>query len=64
MIPGTELAVAHTLHPYEVSADAPNYGALVAAIGAEPERGIFSAAAGAPLLAEGCAIAAYRLWGR
>jgi Cys-tRNA(Pro)/Cys-tRNA(Cys) deacylase len=31
--------VAHTLHTYEVSADSPNYGALVAAaIGAEPER--------------------------
>jgi Cys-tRNA(Pro)/Cys-tRNA(Cys) deacylase len=31
--------VAHTLHRYEVSADSPNYGALVAeAIGAEPGR--------------------------
>jgi Cys-tRNA(Pro)/Cys-tRNA(Cys) deacylase len=31
--------VAHTLHSYEVSADAPNYGALVAeAIGADPGR--------------------------
>lgn len=31
--------VAHTLHTYEVSADAPNYGALVAeAIGADPGR--------------------------
>src|SRR5689334_15656570 len=31
--------VAHTLHPYEVSPDAPNYGALVAAaLGVPPER--------------------------
>jgi Cys-tRNA(Pro)/Cys-tRNA(Cys) deacylase len=31
--------VAFTLHPYEVPADAPNYGALVAeALGVEPER--------------------------
>jgi Cys-tRNA(Pro)/Cys-tRNA(Cys) deacylase len=31
--------VTHSLHSYEVSADAPNYGALVAeAIGAEPGR--------------------------
>ncbi|HEX6683822.1 MAG TPA: Cys-tRNA(Pro) deacylase [Candidatus Limnocylindrales bacterium] len=31
--------VAHTLHDYEVSAEAPNYGALVAeAIGADPGR--------------------------
>jgi Cys-tRNA(Pro)/Cys-tRNA(Cys) deacylase len=31
--------VAHTLHSYVVSADAPNYGALVAeAIGVDPER--------------------------
>jgi Cys-tRNA(Pro)/Cys-tRNA(Cys) deacylase len=31
--------VAFTLHPYEVSADAPNYGALVAeALGVAPER--------------------------
>lgn len=31
--------VAHTLHPYEVSPDAPNYGALVAeALGVAPER--------------------------
>jgi Cys-tRNA(Pro)/Cys-tRNA(Cys) deacylase len=31
--------VAHTLHTYEVSADSPNYGALVAeAIGADPDR--------------------------
>ena len=31
--------VTHTLHPYEVSADAPNYGALVAAaLGVAPER--------------------------
>lgn len=30
--------VAHTLHPYEVSPDAPNYGALVAeALGVAPE---------------------------
>ncbi|NUO59123.1 MAG: Cys-tRNA(Pro) deacylase [Hamadaea sp.] len=31
--------IAHTLHPYDVSPDAPNYGALVAdAIGADPAR--------------------------
>ncbi|MFC4065556.1 Cys-tRNA(Pro) deacylase [Actinoplanes subglobosus] len=31
--------VAHSLHPYEVSPDAPNYGALVArALGVAPER--------------------------
>lgn len=31
--------IAHSLHPYEVSPDAPNYGALVAtAIGADPAR--------------------------
>ncbi len=31
--------VRHTLHPYEVSPDAPNYGALVAAaLGVAPER--------------------------
>jgi Cys-tRNA(Pro)/Cys-tRNA(Cys) deacylase len=31
--------VPHTLHPYEVAADAPNYGALVAqALGVPPER--------------------------
>jgi len=31
--------VEHTLHPYDVSPDAPNYGALVAqALGIEPER--------------------------
>src|SRR3954449_1474296 len=31
--------VAHTLHPYDVSPDAPNYGALVAqALGIRPER--------------------------
>src|SRR4029453_2122503 len=31
--------VAHTLHPYDVSPDAPNYGALVAeALGVPPER--------------------------
>jgi Cys-tRNA(Pro)/Cys-tRNA(Cys) deacylase len=31
--------VPHSLHPYEVSPDAPNYGALVAtAIGADPAR--------------------------
>ncbi|WP_433793374.1 Cys-tRNA(Pro) deacylase [Actinoplanes sp. CA-252034] len=31
--------VAHALHPYEVSPDAPNYGALVAeALGVAPER--------------------------
>jgi Cys-tRNA(Pro)/Cys-tRNA(Cys) deacylase len=32
-------SVAFTLHPYEVSPDAPNYGALVAeALGVDPER--------------------------
>ncbi|MEV0896332.1 Cys-tRNA(Pro) deacylase [Actinoplanes sp. NPDC049802] len=31
--------VAHTLHPYDVSPDAPDYGALVAeALGVEPHR--------------------------
>ncbi|GIH04371.1 Cys-tRNA(Pro)/Cys-tRNA(Cys) deacylase [Rhizocola hellebori] len=31
--------VAHTLHPYSVDADTPNYGAVVAeALGAEPGR--------------------------
>jgi Cys-tRNA(Pro)/Cys-tRNA(Cys) deacylase len=31
--------VAHALHPYEVSPDSPNYGALVAeALGVAPER--------------------------
>jgi Cys-tRNA(Pro)/Cys-tRNA(Cys) deacylase len=31
--------VAHTLHPYDVSPDAPNYGALVAAaLGIPPEQ--------------------------
>ncbi|MBV1849731.1 Cys-tRNA(Pro) deacylase [Catellatospora tritici] len=31
--------VAHTLHTYDVSADSPNYGALVAdALGADPAR--------------------------
>jgi Cys-tRNA(Pro)/Cys-tRNA(Cys) deacylase len=31
--------IAHSLHPYDVSPDAPNYGALVAtAIGADPAR--------------------------
>lgn len=35
----TKQKVTHTLHPYEVSADSPNYGALVAeAIGADPAR--------------------------
>jgi Cys-tRNA(Pro)/Cys-tRNA(Cys) deacylase len=35
----TAEGVEFTLHPYEVSADAPNYGALVAeALGVEPER--------------------------
>jgi Cys-tRNA(Pro)/Cys-tRNA(Cys) deacylase len=35
----TARRVEYTLHPYEVSPDAPNYGALVAqALGAEPER--------------------------
>ena len=30
--------MAHTLHPYDVSPDAPNYGALVAeALGVPPE---------------------------
>jgi Cys-tRNA(Pro)/Cys-tRNA(Cys) deacylase len=31
--------VAHTLHPYDVDADTPNYGAVVAAaLGADPAR--------------------------
>lgn len=31
--------IAHSTHPYDVSADAPNYGALVAeALGVPPER--------------------------
>jgi Cys-tRNA(Pro)/Cys-tRNA(Cys) deacylase len=35
----TAAKVAHTLHPYDVSPDAPNYGALVArALGVAPER--------------------------
>ncbi|GAA1601420.1 Cys-tRNA(Pro) deacylase [Actinoplanes couchii] len=35
----TSERVAHTLHPYEVSPDAPNYGALVAeALSVAPER--------------------------
>jgi Cys-tRNA(Pro)/Cys-tRNA(Cys) deacylase len=35
----TKEKVGHTLHPYEVSPDAPNYGALVAqALGVAPER--------------------------
>ncbi|GGK92467.1 Cys-tRNA(Pro) deacylase [Mangrovihabitans endophyticus] len=35
----TERQVAHGLHPYEVSPDAANYGALVAAaLGVAPER--------------------------
>ncbi|MEU8077524.1 Cys-tRNA(Pro) deacylase [Catellatospora citrea] len=35
----TKQKVKHTLHPYEVSPDSPNYGALVAdAIGADPAR--------------------------
>jgi Cys-tRNA(Pro)/Cys-tRNA(Cys) deacylase len=35
----TAQAVEHTLHPYDVSPDAPNYGALVAeALGVAPER--------------------------
>jgi Cys-tRNA(Pro)/Cys-tRNA(Cys) deacylase len=35
----TAQRVAHTLHPYDVSPDAPNYGALVAeALGAPPEK--------------------------
>ncbi|AEV81754.1 hypothetical protein ACWT_0740 [Actinoplanes sp. SE50] len=35
----TAQRVAHTLHPYQVSPDAPNYGALVAAaLGVAPER--------------------------
>ncbi len=35
----TKQKVTHTLHPYEVSADSLNYGALVAeAIGADPAR--------------------------
>jgi Cys-tRNA(Pro)/Cys-tRNA(Cys) deacylase len=34
----TAQRVEHTLHPYDVSADAPNYGALVAeALGVPPE---------------------------
>jgi Cys-tRNA(Pro)/Cys-tRNA(Cys) deacylase len=35
----TAQRVAHTLHPYDVSPDAPDYGALVArALGVAPER--------------------------
>ncbi|WP_144121813.1 Cys-tRNA(Pro) deacylase [Catellatospora sichuanensis] len=35
----TKQKVKHTLHPYEISPDSPNYGALVAdAIGADPAR--------------------------
>jgi Cys-tRNA(Pro)/Cys-tRNA(Cys) deacylase len=35
----TAQAVEHTLHPYDVSPDAPNYGALVAqALAVPPER--------------------------
>jgi Cys-tRNA(Pro)/Cys-tRNA(Cys) deacylase len=35
----TARKVEHTLHPYDVSPDAPNYGALVAeALGVAPER--------------------------
>jgi Cys-tRNA(Pro)/Cys-tRNA(Cys) deacylase len=35
----TAQQVEHTLHPYDVSPDAPNYGALVAeALGVAPER--------------------------
>lgn len=35
----TAQRIPHTLHPYEVSPDAPNYGALVAeALGVAPER--------------------------
>lgn len=35
----TAQKVEHTLHPYDVSPDAPNYGALVAeALGVSPER--------------------------
>src|SRR3982751_3206653 len=35
----TAQKVEHTLHPYDVSPDAPNYGALVAeALGIAPER--------------------------
>ncbi|MCO8275766.1 Cys-tRNA(Pro) deacylase [Actinoplanes sp. TRM 88003] len=35
----TAQKVEHTLHPYDVSPDAPNYGALVAeALGVAPER--------------------------
>lgn len=35
----TAQRVAHTLHPYDVAPDAPNYGALVAAaLGVAPER--------------------------
>ena len=31
--------IAHSIHPYDVSPDAPNYGALVAAaLGVEPDR--------------------------
>ncbi|TDB71262.1 Cys-tRNA(Pro) deacylase [Micromonospora sp. KC721] len=35
----TKRRIAHRVHPYQVPADAPNYGALVAAaIGVAPER--------------------------
>ena len=35
----TAQQVAHTLHPYDVSPDAPNYGALVAeALGVAPDE--------------------------
>ncbi|MCZ7435432.1 Cys-tRNA(Pro) deacylase [Micromonospora sp. WMMC241] len=35
----TRRKIAHTTHPYDVSPDAPNYGALVAAaLGVPPER--------------------------
>ncbi|MFG1990322.1 Cys-tRNA(Pro) deacylase [Actinoplanes sp. NPDC048988] len=35
----TSRKVEHTLHPYDVSPDAPNYGALVAeALGVEPRK--------------------------
>jgi Cys-tRNA(Pro)/Cys-tRNA(Cys) deacylase len=35
----TDQQVEHTLHPYDVSPDSPNYGALVAqALGIEPAR--------------------------
>ncbi|MFG1678355.1 Cys-tRNA(Pro) deacylase [Micromonospora sp. NPDC049282] len=35
----TRRKIAHTIHPYDVSPDAPNYGALVAdALGVPPER--------------------------